>query len=170
MRGIYITKNKRFLEKAWGLLLDSGFEPGTMARGEQETGSLLIGMLWGGIKIYGGHALGEIFPPEKYGSSHPEYYALVDGKRAVPGPNYDYKHEGQICTTNPDVIRVAVEWAINFFDAHPEYAGVHMTLNDGGGFCECEMCQILDSGEFVTSAVPDRSEPPTLRSTLSESA
>ena len=104
---------------------------------------------WGGMKIYGGHSLGEIYPPEKYAKTHPEYYALVDGKRAVPGEDYDYKHEGQICTTNPDVIRITVEWARQFFNEHPDYDGVHMTMNDGGGFCECERCQALDSGEFV---------------------
>ncbi len=104
---------------------------------------------WGGIKIYGGHALGEIFPPEKYASSYPEYNALVDGKRAVPGDDYDYKHEGQICTTNPDVIKVAVVWSRKFFDEHPDYDGIHLTMNDGGGFCECKHCQALDSGEFI---------------------
>jgi len=104
---------------------------------------------WGGMKIYGGHALGEIFPPEKYAKTHPEYYALIDGKRAVPAEDYDYKHDGQICTTNRDVITVAVEWSRKFFDEHPGYDGVHITMNDGGGFCECERCQALDSGEFV---------------------
>jgi len=101
---------------------------------------------WGGMKIYGGHCLGEVFPPEKYAKSHPEYYALVRGKRDVPGPDYDYKHGCQICTSNPEVIRVAVEWARDFFDKHPDYDGVHMTLNDGGGFCECDNCQALDVG------------------------
>ena len=105
---------------------------------------------WGGLKIYGGHALGEIFPPEKYAKTHPEYYALIDGKRDVPGPDYDYKHEGQICTTNPDVIKTAVAWAVDFFNNNPDYDGVHLTLNDGRGFCECDNCQALDTGEFVT--------------------
>jgi hypothetical protein len=104
---------------------------------------------WGGIKIYGGHALGEIFPPEKFAKDHPEYYALVDGRRAVPGIDYDYKHEGQICTTNPEVIEVAVQWAKDFFDNHPDYDGVHVTMNDGRGFCECINCRSLDTGELV---------------------
>jgi len=99
---------------------------------------------WGGMKIYGGHCLGEMFPPEKYGKTHPEYYALVNGKREVPGDDYDYKHRGQICTSNPEVVKVAVEWARDFFDKHPDYDGVHMTLNDGGGFCECPNCLALD--------------------------
>ncbi len=104
---------------------------------------------WGGMRIYGGHALGEVFPPEKYAVSHPEYYALVDGKRAIPGLDYDYKHEGQICTTNPQVIEIAVQWARDFFDNNPDYDGVHLTMNDGTGFCECNNCQSLDSGELV---------------------
>ena len=101
---------------------------------------------WGGMKIYGGHCLGETFPPEKYGKTHPEYFALVKGKREIPGPDYDYKHRGQICTSNPEVVRVAIEWVRDFFDKHPEYDGVHMTLNDGGGFCECANCLALDVG------------------------
>ncbi len=104
---------------------------------------------WGGLKIYGGHALGEIFPPAGYAGAHPEYYALVDGKRAVPGPDYDFKHGGQVCTTNPGVIRATIEWVRKFFDDHPGYDGVHITMNDGGGICECDRCRALDSGEMM---------------------
>ncbi|MFB3905205.1 MAG: DUF4838 domain-containing protein [Acidobacteriota bacterium] len=104
---------------------------------------------WGGLKIYGGHCLGEVFPPEKYAKTHPEYYALVNGKRAVPGPDYDYKHGGQVCTSNPDVVKAAVAWARDFFDKHPDFDGVHMTMNDSGGFCECEKCRSLDSTNLV---------------------
>jgi hypothetical protein len=116
---------------------------------------------WGGMKIYGGHALGEIFPPEKYAKSHPEYYALVGGKRAVPGRDYDYKHGGQVCTTNPEVVEVAIQWVRRFFDARPDYDGVHITMNDGGGFCECERCRALDSGELVRRAGIDAEETKT---------
>jgi len=118
---------------------------------------------WGGMKIYGGHCLGEIFPPEKYGKTHPEYYALVGGKRDVPGADYDYKHEGQICTTNPEVIKIIVEWIRNFLDKHPDYDGVHITLNDGGGFCECEKCRALDVREVLEGEGIDAEETQTGR-------
>ncbi len=104
---------------------------------------------WGGMKIYGGHSLGEIFPPGKFAQTHPEYYALVNGKRAVPGGDYDYKHGGQVCTTNPGVVLVAVKWTRDFLTQHPDYDGVHLTVNDGGGFCECESCRELDSGSVL---------------------
>jgi len=113
---------------------------------------------WGGMKIYGGHALGEIFPPERYGSTHPEYYAMINGKRAVPDEDYDYKHEGQVCTGNPEVVKITVEWVRNFFEEHPDYDGVHITMNDGGGFCECEKCRALDSGEVIKRAGIDAEE------------
>ena len=102
---------------------------------------------WGGLKVYGGHGMGEIFDPALYAESHPEYYALVGGRRDVPGPDYDYKHSGQICTSNPEVVRVAVDWINAFLDRHPEYDAVHLTMNDGSGFCECDDCRALDTGE-----------------------
>ena len=106
---------------------------------------------WGGMKIYGGHSLSEIFPPEKYAKSHPEYYALANGVRDAPGPNYDYKHGSQVCTTNPDVIRIACEWANKFFDDHPDYDAVNMSMNDGGGlgYCQCASCTALDDGRKI---------------------
>jgi hypothetical protein len=106
---------------------------------------------WGGMKIYGGHSLSEVFPPEKYAKAHPEYYALVNGVRDAPGPNYDYKHGSQVCTTNPDVIRIAGEWANRFFDEHPDYDAVNMSMNDGGGlgYCQCERCRALDDGRRI---------------------
>jgi hypothetical protein len=106
---------------------------------------------WGGMKIYGGHILSEIFPPEKYSKSHPDYYALVNGVRDVPGPNYDHKHGSQVCTTNPDVIRIAGEWAVKFFDEHPDYDAVNMSMNDGGGlgYCRCDRCRALDDGRRI---------------------
>jgi hypothetical protein len=113
---------------------------------------------WGGMKIYGGHALGEIFPPEKYAQTHPEYYALVGGKRTVPDENYDYKHDCQVCTTDPNVIKVTAAWVRNFLDEHPDYDGVHVTMNDSGGFCECDKCRALDSGELIKKAGIDAEE------------
>lgn len=113
---------------------------------------------WGGWKVYGGHNLIEIFPPAEYASSHPEYYALVKGKRDVPGPDYDNKHGAQLCTTEPGVINTVVEWVNNFYDTHSDYQGVHISMNDGGGFCECDRCLSLDSGETMAPEGIDAQE------------
>ncbi len=99
---------------------------------------------FGGALIYGGHAFGEILPPAKYGPTHPEYYALVNGKR--DWEHFDGKHGTQPCTTNPDVIRLTIEYTRRFFDQHPDFEAFAVSLNDGGGFCECDRCRRLDSG------------------------
>jgi hypothetical protein len=106
---------------------------------------------WGGFKVYGGHSLSEVFPPAIYAKTHPEFYALVGGVRDVPTADYDNKHGCQVCTTNPEVIRIAAEWANNFFEKHPEYDAVNMSMNDGGGlgYCQCERCRALDDGRRI---------------------
>ena len=46
------------------------------------------------------HSVGGLLPFDKYGAAHPEYYALVNGKR-------DTNTDGggpQLCVSNPDVI------------------------------------------------------------------
>lgn len=60
---------------------------------------------------------------------HPEWFALVDGKRRPP----------QMCTTNPEVIDRMVEHVLN-----GKSDIMHISPSDGGGFCECERCRALD--------------------------
>jgi hypothetical protein len=82
----------------------------------------------------------------------------VNGKRAVPGPDYDYKHAGQVCTTNPAVVDEAARWVNGLYDKHPEYHAVHITMNDGGGFCECDRCRALDSKQILKRSGIDAEE------------
>ncbi|MFB3826629.1 MAG: DUF4838 domain-containing protein [Bryobacteraceae bacterium] len=112
---------------------------------------------FGGELIYGGHAFGEILPPAKYGPAHPEYYALFRGER--DWKNFNGKHRAQLCTSNPEVVRLVIEYCRRMFDRHPEYDGVSISPNDGRGFCECERCQRLDTGEMQR----DRDDPDTGR-------
>ncbi len=105
---------------------------------------------FGGLRIYGGHAFGEILPTVKYGLTHPEYYALVNGKR--DWQHADGKHGTQPCTTNPDVIEVTIEYVRRFFNEHPDYDALSISLNDGRGFCECDQCRRLDSGATQSTA------------------
>ncbi len=85
------------------------------------------------------HWLKRIYPPEKYGLEHPEYYCLIDGKRFIPTS----KMEGtwQPCVSNPDLPRIAVDYAKNeWFPKHPEALGFSVGVNDGGGDCHCPRC------------------------------
>jgi dienelactone hydrolase len=105
---------------------------------------------FGGLRIYGGHAFAEILPPVKYGLTHPEYYALVNGKR--DWQHFDGKHATQPCTSNPDAVRVTTEYVQRFFKEHPDYDAFSISLNDGRGFCECDRCRRLDSGAIMNAS------------------
>ena len=106
-------------------------------------------MLWqkrmrmGGSRPGGGHAFSTWW--EKYGETHPEYFALnKDGRREpVPLPKADQTTQFvKICASNPHVAeRVVMDWLprkdLNRF--------VNVGINDGAeNFCECEECRKLD--------------------------
>ncbi len=69
---------------------------------------------------------------------HPEYYALVDGKRNV-------RPQAKLCIGNPDLRKLVVEYAVSRFDKDPEMDSISMDPSDGGGWCECEKCAALGS-------------------------
>ena len=104
------------------------------------------------IRHAGGHAWGKMVPPAEYGPEHPEYFALVKGTRQRNWKGYNGQHGYQLCTTNPEVVRLCVDYIRRYFDAHPNTRLYSVGANDGGGFCECKRCVALD---VVGASNPD---------------
>jgi hypothetical protein len=97
-----------------------------------------VGINW----KWGYHTYGKLIPPEIYYSEHPEYFALVKGKRTV---TLDPKDQGnQLCTTNPDVIREIAKNLIDTLAANPGINIINFSPDDNQRFCECENCRALD--------------------------
>lgn len=77
---------------------------------------------------------------------HPEWFALHGGERI-----------NQLCSTHPDVIRITIEKAREFFDKDPSALVYSISPNDGEKFCECDRCLALDKSYNVTDgSVSDR--------------
>ena len=89
------------------------------------------------------HSFHVLVPYGTYGESHPEYYALVDGKRDTN------THGGgpQLCVTNPDVIKVAAESAIQRLTDNPDVANISVSQADTAAYCRCERCEALNEAE-----------------------
>ena len=88
------------------------------------------------------HSFHKLVPFSKYGNDHPEYYALVDGKRDT-----DTRWAGpQLCVTNLDVIKVAAENAIHFLDVG-HFGNISVSQADTDRYCHCERCQELNTRE-----------------------
>jgi hypothetical protein len=84
---------------------------------------------------------------EKYGKTHPEYFALQpDGTRNQVKAGPQYADRARLDVSNPDLIKAVAANAIATFRADPNRASISISPNDGGppGFCMCENCRRLD--------------------------
>ena len=85
------------------------------------------------------HSFSALVPPEKHFQSHPEYYSLIGGRRRAV--------RGQLCLSNPEVLRIATETALGWIREHPEATFLSISQNDGEGWCECENCRRIEMEE-----------------------
>ena len=90
--------------------------------------------------VGGFHAWFRILDPKQYRDEHPEYYALVDGRRVHGGI-----HSGQICTSNEEVIALIAHKARVYFQENPGARYYSIAPNDGYGWCQCEHCMKLET-------------------------
>ena len=88
------------------------------------------------FRVYTGHAWQSvILENQKVFDEHPEYYALVKGKRRGP----------QFCVSNPEVRRMATAWALRRLALKPELDMISMETSDGIAHCECAKCLAMGS-------------------------
>lgn len=80
------------------------------------------------------HTFATMLPPEEHYAEHPEYFALVDGKRTD-------KFHGKVCMTNSDVLKICTEKVLSALRANPGATLISVSQNDGMSPCECEHCQ-----------------------------
>ena len=85
-------------------------------------------------EIYVYHNWKRLVPSDQYFESNPEYFALVNGER----------DSRQLCTTNKDVIEIAAQKCVEFFDKNPNAYAYSLSPNDMYGFCGCDNCRVLD--------------------------
>ncbi len=88
------------------------------------------------------HTFAILIPPEVHSEKHPEWFAMLNGKRRTFKERPS--HGAQLCTSNPQVIEKVAEGMIKTLDADPTIEIITLSPNDGGGFCECEKCTALD--------------------------
>jgi Domain of unknown function (DUF4838)/Glycosyl hydrolase family 67 N-terminus len=91
------------------------------------------------------HSFYKMIPPEQYFAAHPEYFALIDGKRV--------DSRAQLCLTNAGLLRVATETVLAWVKDHPEAEIFSVSQNDCNGWCECDNCQKVVEEEGAISGV-----------------
>jgi hypothetical protein len=84
------------------------------------------------------HTFQELVPPEKYFQQHPEYFSMLKGNRTP---------KGQLCLTNPDVFRIAVDELRACMREKPNSHFWSVSQNDTYVPCECDSCRAIDTAE-----------------------
>jgi hypothetical protein len=94
----------------------------------------------GATDAFFGHNWARIIAPTAANKqAHPDWFALVNGERT-----------NQLCSAHPDVVRITVERAREFFDRNRNATLFSISPNDGYGFCEDWRCRAVDEQYGVT--------------------
>lgn len=92
------------------------------------------------------HSFYQLILPQRYFQDHPEYFSLIDGRRRA--------ERGQLCLTNPEVLRLAVAAVLEWIRQHPEAGIYSVSQNDWEGWCECDNCRRIEREEGGAHAGP----------------
>jgi hypothetical protein len=95
----------------------------------------------GGHVIYKGfvHTFYPLVPPDQYFAIHPEWFSLINGKRATNG--------AQLCLTNPRLREFMLARVKESLRQSPEARIISVSQNDCFGACQCDACRALDTAE-----------------------
>lgn len=83
------------------------------------------------------HTFNELVPPQTYYQSHPEYFAMVKGKRLPT----------QLCLANPAVLEITIQNLRKKIAQNPQAKYWSVSQNDNRDYCTCDLCRAVDSVE-----------------------
>ncbi|MEW5945142.1 MAG: DUF4838 domain-containing protein [bacterium] len=78
------------------------------------------------------HTFYDLVPPDEYFDEHPEYFALINGKRT--------RENAQLCLTNPDLVGIAAGRVLAWMRENPAAAIFSVSQNDNVFSCQCRRC------------------------------
>lgn len=85
------------------------------------------------------HNLFYWLPPDRYFDEHPEWYALIDGKRVAE------RKQLCVCTSNDEAVDQLIENVREYLRRHPAVKIVGVIPEDGWGMCQCDPCAARDA-------------------------
>lgn len=83
------------------------------------------------------HTFHRFMPAVKFYSTHPEYYALRDGKRLTT----------QLCLTNEAVFEIVRDSVAIQLTRYPEAEVISVSQDDNTQYCQCDQCEAIHDHE-----------------------
>jgi hypothetical protein len=102
------------------------------------------------------HNLEFLFPPSKFGKTHPEFYPILNGQRFVPPDDLNYQWQPNFSA--PNISRVAADEIISYFDKNPEKDSYSLGINDSYRFDESPESKARRSGKKNSIGLEDISD------------
>lgn len=99
----------------------------------------------GYYQLHHDHSYQYLVPHEVYFKNHPEYFALIQGKRSD-------SPAAQLCLGNPEVQELVAQRVIESARKNPQMETISLEPNDGGLWCECELCKVMDDPALQSAA------------------
>lgn len=84
-----------------------------------------------------GHTFYKLLPPEKYFADHPEYFAMVNGKRIPDQP----------CLSHSAVFEIVYENLKQQIRGNPDCKIFSVAQNDVNEYCSCPECRVVNGAE-----------------------
>ena len=83
------------------------------------------------------HTFHRFVPPDKYLKTHPEFYALRNGKR-IPT---------QLCLTNSEVLKIVKDTVASLLQKFPNSNVISVSQDDNQQYCLCNPCMAINDRE-----------------------
>lgn len=90
------------------------------------------------------HAYFQLVPVKEYYEDHPEYFALIDGRRSD-------NPDAQLCLGNPDVQELVAQKIIRDAKDNPQKIWFSLEPNDTPLWCEDALCRAMDDPNLKTA-------------------
>jgi len=87
------------------------------------------------------HTFNKLVPWETYFSSHPEYFAYLNGKRIID----------QLCVSNPEVLKLVIDKLTVEMALQPDKKTWSVSQNDNFSYCQCDKCRAIIAEEGAPS-------------------
>lgn len=112
-------------------------------RNRTNSSSAAVPIEWGGNKAYAlfVHTFSTLVPTDLYFKEHPEYFSEHNGQR----------DPGQLCVSNPEIIRIAADTVMSVLKANPGAQIVSVSQNDSVPCCACALCKAASDAEGSAS-------------------
>ena len=89
------------------------------------------------------HTFYHFIPPSEFFDSHPEYFSLIDGKRTANEKDNDWSKRGQLCLSNPDVLKITKQRVLETIRNDSGHMVYSVSQNDWRNPCQCSKCQSI---------------------------